>query len=98
MRIQCGILVFAVTVGLALFLFLPHLGIFAATPIALGLPVVIGVLLCGVIEMAQNADIKELALYVEDQITKGNWLFNVGIRGDLYNGLTVARSLSGKLE
>ena len=32
-----------------------------------------------------------MALYVEDQIKAGNWLFNVGIRGDLYNGLAVAR-------
>jgi hypothetical protein len=38
-----------------------------------------------------HTDVKELALYVEDQIKAGNWLFNVGIRGDLYNGLTVAR-------
>ncbi|HEY9126889.1 MAG TPA: TonB-dependent receptor, partial [Acidobacteriaceae bacterium] len=38
-----------------------------------------------------HTDVKELALYVEDQITLGNWLFNLGIRGDLYNGLTVAR-------
>jgi Carboxypeptidase regulatory-like domain len=38
-----------------------------------------------------HTDIKEIALYIEDQIKAGNWLFNVGIRGDLYNGLTVAR-------
>jgi len=38
-----------------------------------------------------RADVKEIALYVQDQIKAGNWLFNVGIRGDLYNGLTVAR-------
>ena len=38
-----------------------------------------------------HTDVKELALYIEDQIKAGNWLFNVGIRGDLYNGLTVAR-------
>ena len=37
-----------------------------------------------------HADIKELALYVEDQIKAGNWLFNLGIRGDIYNGLTSA--------
>jgi Carboxypeptidase regulatory-like domain len=35
-----------------------------------------------------HADIKELALYIEDQIKAGNWVFNLGIRGDLYNGLT----------
>ena len=30
---------------------------------------------------------KELALYVRDNITKGNWSFNLGLRGDFYNGL-----------
>src|SRR6201996_8810649 len=44
-----------------------------------------------------HADIKELALYMEDQIKAGNWLFNVGIRGDLYNGLTVARQAEPRL-
>ena len=38
-----------------------------------------------------HTDVKELALYAQDQIKAGNWLFNLGIRGDLYNGLTVAR-------
>jgi hypothetical protein len=38
-----------------------------------------------------HTDVKELALYIEDQIKFQNWLFNVGMRGDLYNGLTVAR-------
>jgi len=38
-----------------------------------------------------HTDVKQLAMYVQDQITTGNWLFNVGIRGDLYNGLTIAR-------
>ena len=39
-------------------------------------------------------DVKELALYVQDTITKGNWNLNLGIRGDLYNGLTNARRRS----
>lgn len=38
-----------------------------------------------------RADVKELALFVEDQIKAGNWNFNVGIRGDVYNGLGSAR-------
>jgi hypothetical protein len=38
-----------------------------------------------------HTDVKELALYVQDQITLKHWLFNVGIRGDLYNGLAIAR-------
>src|ERR1700744_1824503 len=44
-----------------------------------------------------HTDVKELALYVEDQIKTGNWVFNVGIRGDLYNGLTVARQAEPRL-
>ena len=35
-----------------------------------------------------HTDVKELALYLQDAITKGNWTFNVGIRGDVYNGIT----------
>jgi hypothetical protein len=38
-----------------------------------------------------HTDVKQLALYGEDQITAGNWLFNVGIRGDFYNGLSIQR-------
>jgi len=38
-----------------------------------------------------QTDIKQLALYGEDEITAGNWLFNVGIRGDFYNGLAIQR-------
>ena len=35
-----------------------------------------------------HTDVKQLALYIQDQITKGSWSFNVGLRGDFYNGLT----------
>ena len=38
-----------------------------------------------------HTDVKELGLYAEDQIKAGDWLFNLGIRGDLYNGLAAAR-------
>ncbi len=44
-----------------------------------------------------HADIKELALYIEDSIKAGSWLFNLGIRGDLYNGLTSARQAEPRL-
>jgi hypothetical protein len=37
-----------------------------------------------------HTDVKELALYAEDSIKAGNWLFNLGLREDLYNGLTDA--------
>jgi hypothetical protein len=35
-----------------------------------------------------HTDIKELALYVRDNVTVGNWSLNLGLRGDLYNGIT----------
>jgi hypothetical protein len=35
-----------------------------------------------------HTDVKELALYVQDTITKGSWSFNLGIRGDIYRGLS----------
>ncbi|MGA8506376.1 MAG: TonB-dependent receptor [Candidatus Sulfotelmatobacter sp.] len=35
-----------------------------------------------------HTDIKELGLYVRDNITAGNWSLNLGLRGDLYNGIT----------
>jgi hypothetical protein len=38
-----------------------------------------------------HTDVKELALYIRDVITKGNWSLNIGLRGDLYNGLSSAR-------
>jgi hypothetical protein len=34
-----------------------------------------------------RADIKEIAFYLQDTITKGNWAFNVGLRADLYRGI-----------
>jgi hypothetical protein len=44
-----------------------------------------------------HTDVKELALYIEDQIKAGNWNFNLGIRGDLYNGLTAASQVEPRL-
>jgi hypothetical protein len=44
-----------------------------------------------------HTDVKELALYVQDQITKGNWSFNVGLRGDFYNGLTTHKEAEPRL-
>ncbi|HEY3989691.1 MAG TPA: TonB-dependent receptor [Acidobacteriaceae bacterium] len=44
-----------------------------------------------------HTDVKELALYIEDQIKAGNWVVNLGIRGDLYNGLTVTRQPEPRL-
>jgi hypothetical protein len=38
-----------------------------------------------------QTDVKELSLYLQDTITKGNWSLNLGLRGDFYNGLTTHR-------
>jgi hypothetical protein len=38
-----------------------------------------------------HTDIKELALFGEDSITYKNWNFNLGLRGDFYNGLSIFR-------
>ena len=35
-----------------------------------------------------HTDIKLLSLYLQDSISKGNWSINLGLRGDIYNGLT----------
>jgi len=44
-----------------------------------------------------HTDVKELALYVQDTITKGNWSFNLGVRGDLYRGLSSASEIEPRL-
>jgi hypothetical protein len=44
-----------------------------------------------------HTDVKVMGMYVQDAITKGNWSFNLGIRGDLYNGLTTAQQAEPRL-
>ena len=44
-----------------------------------------------------HTDVKELALYAQDQITAGNWTINAGIRGDLYNGLAIQRQAEPRM-
>jgi hypothetical protein len=44
-----------------------------------------------------HTDVKQLALYAQDSITKGNWSFNLGLRGDFYNGLTTHREAEPRL-
>ena len=41
----------------------------------------------GLFTFRGHTDVKQLALYIQDQITKGNWSLNLGLRGDFYNGL-----------
>lgn len=51
----------------------------------------------GLFAFRGHTDVKQLALYVQDQITKGNWSFNVGLRGDFYNGLTTHKEPEPRL-
>src|SRR6185437_6003688 len=44
-----------------------------------------------------HADIKELSMYIEDQIKLGRWNLNLGIRGDKYNGLSAASQAEPRL-
>jgi len=44
-----------------------------------------------------TAGIKELALYLQDSITKGNWSFNVGLRGDVYEGIASQNQVEPRL-
>jgi hypothetical protein len=34
-----------------------------------------------------HTDVKQLSFYLQDTITKGNWAFNLGVRGDVYRGI-----------
>ena len=44
-----------------------------------------------------HADIREEALYAQDTITKGSWTFNLGLRGDFYDGLSKATQAEPRL-
>jgi Carboxypeptidase regulatory-like domain len=35
-----------------------------------------------------HTDVKEVGLYAQDTITKNNWSFNLGLRADVYRGIT----------
>jgi hypothetical protein len=51
----------------------------------------------GIYHWYGHADIKELALFLQDSITIKNWNFNVGVRADFYNGLASAWQLEPRL-
>ena len=44
-----------------------------------------------------HTDVKELALYVRDNITMGDWSLNLGLRGDFYNGLATHKEAEPRL-
>jgi hypothetical protein len=51
----------------------------------------------GLFTLNGHTDVKELAPYIQDAITAGHWNFNLGIRADLYNGLTTHREVEPRL-
>ena len=51
----------------------------------------------GLFNFRGHTDVKQLALYLQDTITKGSWSLNLGLRGDLYNGLTTHREAQPRL-
>ena len=42
----------------------------------------------GLFQFSGRGDIKELGLFLQDTITEGSWSFNIGIRGDIYRGIS----------
>lgn len=44
-----------------------------------------------------HADVRELAAYIQDSISKGHWTFNLGLRFDYYKGLTTANQVEPRL-
>jgi hypothetical protein len=44
-----------------------------------------------------RTDVKEFALFIEDQLKLGNWVANLGLREDVYNGLTDANKTEPRL-
>ena len=51
----------------------------------------------GLFSFNGHTDVKELALYGQDTITKRNWSFNLGLRGDFYNALARDRQAEPRL-
>ncbi len=44
-----------------------------------------------------HTDVKQLGIYAEDEIKAGNWDFNLGLREDVYSGLTDANQIEPRL-
>ncbi|MGA2414433.1 MAG: TonB-dependent receptor [Candidatus Sulfotelmatobacter sp.] len=44
-----------------------------------------------------HTDVKELAVFAQDTISAGNWSFSLGLRGDVYNGLSSAWQVEPRL-
>ena len=44
-----------------------------------------------------HANIREVALFVQDAINLGHWTLNLGVRGDVYDGITSANAVEPRL-
>jgi hypothetical protein len=44
-----------------------------------------------------HTDVKEVGLYVQDTITAGDWSFNLGLRGDIYRGISQDSQIEPRL-
>jgi hypothetical protein len=51
----------------------------------------------GLFSFHGHTDVKELALYGQDAITVKNWSFNLGLRGDFYNGISKDRQVEPRV-
>ncbi|MGB9472888.1 MAG: TonB-dependent receptor [Candidatus Acidiferrum sp.] len=80
--------------------FIPLLGCYDLTrtaplPSSDGCPA--GQTVSGLYTFRGNDNIKESALYAQDTITVKNWSFNLGLRADIYRGISSAQQLEPRL-
>jgi Carboxypeptidase regulatory-like domain len=80
--------------------FIPLLGCYDLTrttplPSSDGCPA--GQTVSGLYTFRGNDNIKESALYGQDTITVKNWSFNLGLRADIYRGISSAQQLEPRL-
>ncbi len=80
--------------------FIPLLGCYDLTrtaplPASDGCPT--GQTSSGLYEFTGSDNIKEAALYLQDDITIKNWSFNLGARADIYRGISSAQQLEPRL-
>jgi hypothetical protein len=65
----------------------------ATLPLSDGCPASVS----GLYAFRGHADIHQFAAYIQDTITKGSWTFNVGVRGESYNGLASKNQIEPRL-
>jgi hypothetical protein len=51
----------------------------------------------GLFSFNGHTDIKETALFLQDTVSIRNWSFNLGLRGDIYNGIASAKQLEPRV-